>query len=106
MEGRKAASLEGRWQRGRRRQRGRLRSRSRIGRLRLDRRIDDQAVSRTVNGQRKMKEDIRRDARMKGIIKSAKAPYTQAIWCYISEKLDKPSTKITEAEIKALVESK
>jgi hypothetical protein len=72
-------------------------------RTRLDQRIDDQALSRTVNGHRKEAERARRDARMAELLAKAKYPYTPAIRSWLSAKLDKPSRLITEDEVKALL---
>lgn len=72
-------------------------------RLRYDRIRDKGAVSRTVNGHLKRKAAISRDARMAGLIKAGKYPYTPPIQSWISVKLDKPFSQVTEAEVKALV---
>jgi hypothetical protein len=72
-------------------------------RLRMDQIRDDHAVSRTVNGHLKRKERANRDKRMVELIKNGKFPYTPAIQSWISVRLDKPFTQITEEQAKALV---
>jgi len=71
-------------------------------RRRMDRIRDDHAVSRTVNGHIKRKERANRDKRMAGLIKTGKFPYTPAVQSWVSGKLGKPFTRVTEAEAKAL----
>lgn len=71
-------------------------------RRRMDRIRDDHAVSRTVNGHRKRKERANRDGRMAGLIKTGKFPYTPAVQSWVSGKLGKPFTKVTEDEARAL----
>jgi hypothetical protein len=73
-------------------------------RLRYDRIRDKGAVSRTVNGHLKRKERASRDARMAGLIKAGKFPYTPAIQSWVSVKLGKPFTQVTEAEATALAQ--
>ena len=72
-------------------------------RLRYDRIRDNSAISRTINGHLKRKERANRDERMAGLIKAGKFPYTPAIQSWISTKLGKPFTQVTEDEVKALV---
>lgn len=72
-------------------------------RRRMDRIRDDGAVSRTYNGHLKRKERANRDGRMAGLIKAGKFPYTPPIQSWISTKLGKPFTRVTEDEVKALV---
>lgn len=71
-------------------------------RVRYDRIRDKSAESRTVNGHLKRKERANRDLRMAGLIKSGKFPYTPAIQSWISIKLDKPFTQVSESEAKSL----
>lgn len=71
-------------------------------RRRMDRIRDDHAVSRTVNGHIKRKERANRDKRMAGLIKTGKFPYTPAVQSWVSGKLGKPFTRVTEDEAKAL----
>lgn len=72
-------------------------------RLRYDRIRDKSAVSRTVNGHLKRKERANRDERMAGLIKAGKFPFTPPVQSWISVKLDKPFSQVTEAEARALV---
>ena len=69
---------------------------------RMDRIRDNGAISRTVNGHLKRKERASRDARMAKLIGAGKFPYTPPVQSWISTKLDKPFTQVTEAEAKAL----
>lgn len=72
-------------------------------RVRFDLRMADQKVSRRVNGAEKAKERIRRDRRIVGLIRKAKFPYLPSIMSWLSAKLGKPSTQITEADVKKAV---
>lgn len=71
-------------------------------RIRREQRANDQIESRHVNGFRKDKERIRRDARMFDLAKKSKFPYTPSVLSWLSVQLDKPGSKITEADVKAL----
>ena len=71
-------------------------------RRRYDQIREDGAVSRTVNGHKKRKARASRDARMAKLIKAGKFPYTPAIQSWISVKLDKAFTRVTEDDVKAL----
>jgi hypothetical protein len=64
-------------------------------------RIDDQAVSRTVNGHLKTKERARRQARMIALLKSGTFPYTSALRSFLSIELDRPASKITAEDVKS-----
>ncbi|HJZ60308.1 MAG TPA: hypothetical protein VKE74_35520 [Gemmataceae bacterium] len=72
-------------------------------RRRMDRIRDNSAISRTVNGHRKRKERAKRDERIAALIKAGQFPYTPAIQSWISAKLGKPFTQVSEADVKALV---
>ena len=72
-------------------------------RIRREQRRVDMADSRTVNGHLKTKERLRRDARMTAILKAVKPPYTPAMMSWLSAKLDKPSTKITQSDLKTIL---
>lgn len=74
-------------------------------RIRRDQRQFDMALSRRVNGLVKMKERDRRDKRMVELVKTGKFPFTPSIRSWISQKLDIPSTRITEADVSKLVSS-
>ena len=71
-------------------------------RLRYDRIRDKSAISRTVNGHLKRKERANRDARMAGLVKAGTFPFTPAVQSWVSTKLGKPFTQVTEAEAAAL----
>jgi hypothetical protein len=72
-------------------------------RRRMDRIREDHAVSRTVNGHIKRKERANRDKRMTELVKAGKFPYTPAVQSWVSTKLGKPFTKLTEEQVKELV---
>jgi hypothetical protein len=59
-------------------------------------------VSRVENGHLKRKERAARDARMAELIGKGTFPYTPAVMSWVSTKLGKPSTQITEAEARGL----
>jgi hypothetical protein len=71
-------------------------------RIRREQRAHDMAESRRVNGMRKMKERYRRDGRMLELIQKGKLPYTPAILSWLSARLDKPSTRIQQADVEAV----
>ena len=75
-------------------------------RKRRERRQADMRESRMLNGERKRNEQARRDARMRELIKNGKPPYTPTILSWLSAKLDKPATRITEDDVKAVLEKK
>jgi hypothetical protein len=72
-------------------------------RIRREQRQHDMAESRIVNGHKKKSERDRRDARIVALLKKSKMPYTPSILSWLSEKLDKPSSRITQEEVNALV---
>jgi hypothetical protein len=74
-------------------------------RIRREQRQTDMAESRRVNGMVKTKERDRRDARMVGLLKTSKLPYTPAILSWLSAKLDKPSGRITQADVDQVVKN-
>jgi hypothetical protein len=57
------------------------------------------AESRHRNGIAKAKERQRRDTRMTELVKKGKLPYVPAVMSWLSEKLDKPSRLITQADV-------
>jgi hypothetical protein len=61
------------------------------------------AESRRTNGMRKMKERARREARILEILRQGKLPYTPAVMSWLSTRLDKPSTRIQQAEVDQLL---
>ena len=72
-------------------------------RIRREQRRFDMALSRRTNGMVKMKERQRRDKRMREVIEKGKFPYTPAVRSWLSTQLDKPFTRIQEADVKALL---
>ncbi len=75
-------------------------------RIRREQVAADQAFSRRTNGMRKMKEHVRRDARMVDLVKKGKFPYTPAVMSWLSSKLDKPSSRIVQADVDGLLKAK
>jgi hypothetical protein len=76
-------------------------------RIRREQRATDMAESRRVNGLLKKKERARRQTRMVELLKQGKLPYTPAIMSWLSQVLDKPSTRIVQADVdKVLAETK
>lgn len=69
---------------------------------RMDRIRADGKISRIVNGHLKRKERANRDKKMAELINSGKFPYTPSIQSWVSEKLGKPFTQVTEAEAREL----
>ena len=70
--------------------------------MRLARRQADALKTKARNVKRKDAERNRRDARVLAEISAGSLPYTPDIMSWLSRKLGKPSTKITEADIKTL----
>ncbi len=69
-------------------------------RIRREQRQFDMALSRRTNGLVKQKERIRRRKRIIDIIKaSGKLPYTPVVMSWLSAELDKPSSRITQADV-------
>jgi hypothetical protein len=68
-------------------------------RIRREQRQTDMATSRRVNSLVKDKERVRRDVRMLGLLKQGKYPYTPAVMSWLSARLDKPSGRITQADV-------
>jgi len=75
-----------------------------IHRSHLRRRVrEDHAETRIVNRVYKDKERDRRDARIVAKIKEGKLAYAPMVMSWLSRKLDKPSSKITEADVKTVL---
>ena len=70
--------------------------------MRLARRQADALETRARNAKRKDGERSRRDARVLAEISAGSLPYTPDVMSWLSRKLGKPSTKITEADVKTL----
>jgi hypothetical protein len=75
-------------------------------RIRREQRRVDMALSRRENGVKKTAERDRRTTRMKGLIKKGKLPYTPVIMSWLSAQLDKPSTRITKADVDKVLSGK
>jgi len=63
-------------------------------------------LSRQTNGMLKDKERVRRDARIREMIKTGKFPYTPVVMSYLSVKLDKPASRIVQADVDKLMAEK
>jgi hypothetical protein len=74
-------------------------------RIRREQRRADMAESRIVNGMDKRKERVRRDLRMKELVKKGKLPFTPPVMSWLSVQLKKPSRQITQAEVDKLLAS-
>jgi hypothetical protein len=72
-------------------------------RIRREQRRFDQNLSRRTNGMKKDDERERRAERIKALIGKAKFPYTPVIRSWLSQELNKPSTRITEDDVKKLL---
>ncbi len=68
-------------------------------------RATDAAEAKRVNREFKNKERDRRDVRMAAMVKAGSLPYTPDVMSWLSQKLDKRSSKITDADIKTLLAS-
>jgi hypothetical protein len=65
----------------------------------------DQKASRLRNGIVKVKERARREARMLDTVKKGKLPYLPHVMSWLSVKLDKPSTRITQSDVDQLAKA-
>jgi hypothetical protein len=74
-----------------------------IRRIRRQQRQFDMALSRRVNGMRKTKERSRRDERVIALIKGGTFPYIPVVQSWLSEKLDKPFSRIQQADVDKLL---
>jgi hypothetical protein len=72
-------------------------------RIRREQRQVDMRDSRIRNSKVKVKERVRRDARMLDLVKKGKLPYTPPIMSWLSAKINKPSSRINQADVNALV---
>ena len=75
-------------------------------RIRREQRRVDQNLSRRTNGMLKMYERERRRIRMTELLKKGRLPYTPSIMSWLSAELDKPSTRIVQADVDALLNPK
>ena len=60
------------------------------------------AQTKTINGKFKTKERSRRDARMLARVKSSQLPYAPEVMSWLSVRLDKKSSRITDQDIEQL----
>ena len=74
-------------------------------RIRREQRRVDMANSKYTNGIRKTKERARRDSRMMAIIKAGKLPYAPAVMSWLSGKLGKRSSLLTQEDISRFVKA-
>ena len=74
-------------------------------RIRRMQRQVDMKTSRRKNGALKVKERVRRHTRMKTILKKGKLPYTPSVMSWLSTQLDKPSTRVTQADVDSLLKT-
>ena len=72
-------------------------------RIRREQRRFDQNLSRRVNGMKKDDERERRAERIKALIGKGKFPYTPVIRSWLSQELNKPTSQITEDDVKKLI---
>ena len=72
-------------------------------RIRREQRAFDMAQSRIRNGKDKIKERVRRDARMLETVKKGKLPFTPPVMSWLSVQLDKPSRLITSTDVEKLL---
>lgn len=72
---------------------------------RRKRRQFDMATSRRENGMVKTKERARRDLRLTALVKKGTLPYTPAVMSWLSVQLDKPASRIVQADIDKLMAS-
>jgi hypothetical protein len=75
-------------------------------RIRREQRRVDMDLSRRTNGMRKMGERERRNARMTELLKKGKLPYTPSIMSWLSVQLDKPASRIVQADVDGLLKAK
>lgn len=74
-------------------------------RIRRMQRQADMKTSRRKNGVLKVRERARRDARMLTILKKGKVPFIPSVMSWLSEKVGKPSSRITQADVDALLKA-
>ena len=72
-------------------------------RLRI--RKNDAQATKTANRVHKTRERARRDVRMIESIKAGSLPYTPDVMSWLSVRLDKKSSRITDDDLKTLLKS-
>ncbi len=75
-------------------------------RIRREQRRVDMDLSRRTNGMLKTKERERRHLRMTEILKKGKLPYTPVVMSWLSAQLDKPATRIVQADVDGILNPK
>ncbi len=70
---------------------------------RIDKRNAAATATRHKNSARKTAERTRREVSMLAILKQGQFPYTPGVMSWLSERLGKKATRITEADVKALL---
>ncbi len=68
-------------------------------------RNEDATATKIVNRKFKVQERSRRDTRMMDTIKSGSLPYTPDVMSWLSAKLDKKSSRVTDGDVKTLLAS-
>lgn len=63
----------------------------------------DAIATKARNSVRKAKEQARRDARMLAIIQKTQLPYPPHVMSWLSRKLKKRPSKLTQAEVQSLL---
>jgi hypothetical protein len=76
-----------------------------LRRIRRMQRQVDMKTSRRKNGVLKKKERARRDIRMVAILQQGKVPYIPSVMSWLSERLDKKSTRITQEDVDGMLKS-
>jgi len=69
----------------------------------IDKRDARAAAARSKNSAKKAAEKLRRQKSMMAIVKKGKFPYTPGVMCWLSDRLGKKASKITSADVKALL---
>ena len=70
---------------------------------RLDGRVARAKTTRQVNSMKKAKEQTRRETVMRDLLKKGQLPYTPGVMSWLSDRLDKKASQITEADVKGLL---
>jgi hypothetical protein len=70
-----------------------------VRRKRKDRILAGQQQSRIENGHLKRDERVRREARLRTLVKNGKLPFTPTVLSWLSARLDKPGRLITQADV-------
>ncbi len=70
---------------------------------RLDGRLAKAKATREYNSLQKLKERERRQGQILTILKDGKLPYAPGVMSWLSEKLDKKASRITDADVQGLL---